>query len=38
MVNKAGDKSYINSALCAGEVCDVCGQVCKQGAIKPIAE
>jgi len=34
--NAAGEKSMINSALCAGEVCDVCGQVCRKGAIKAI--
>ena len=35
MKNAAGDKSFINAVLCAGEVCDVCAKVCPKEAIKP---
>ncbi len=30
------EKSYITSILCAGDVCNVCGQVCPTGAIQPL--
>jgi indolepyruvate ferredoxin oxidoreductase alpha subunit len=32
--NAAGDKSSISAVLCAGEVCDVCGQICPKDAIQ----
>jgi indolepyruvate ferredoxin oxidoreductase, alpha subunit len=36
MKNKAGDKSFIAPTLCAGEVCNVCAQVCPKDAIQPV--
>ena len=34
--NDAGDKSQLSAALCAGQVCNVCAQVCPKDAIKPL--
>jgi indolepyruvate ferredoxin oxidoreductase alpha subunit len=35
-IQQDGDKVHINSALCAGDICAICEQVCARSAIDVI--